>query len=588
MADESEVAKVAKSSPLVQRLARRQTEPVGMIDVRSFQSQYARIPGWFVQRFAWLNQLQQRYSSADATPDGTDLVLTVPAQVSARQQPESWGPDLSQQSRTSAPNMTKAGVARSVRVSRQAVPLMPKSVQRASQPSAKEAESQKTKDSPPGNTEPPAQTLMSQVLAQPTTELIHSIQTKAIAQSQELPPPRPELETQPLSVKSEPSSPADSPTEAQLDRGITKTQQFSVVRPSAIVRQTGSSQALILPKRTSTESSQPQVRLNSAQPTRPELQATGQTVVTQQAPQPMALPGLTVTQPHPAAQIENAAASPSPSSSSSAQLSPSSSSLPLIQRQSVSESEPSEAVSVLRAPVPPTALESVSQAAAPSAMPLSQEPIRFQVRSSLPSASDQPLQRKIAAVLPSPQTDPVFSQVAQSLPLVRAHSVSIALRSADPSAQSANQANVPSSDDSQEKTTLQPSAEVREPNRLPISPEISIRPNATLETRMIWRKQAQTPLSAPAVQGNNHASLPFVQGWASSPGNRIARQTATGASATGGTAVSAGGTVPSTGSTPPTPSQALPINIAQLAEQVSRILSRQLMVERERRGINLW
>jgi hypothetical protein len=46
------------------------------------------------------------------------------------------------------------------------------------------------------------------------------------------------------------------------------------------------------------------------------------------------------------------------------------------------------------------------------------------------------------------------------------------------------------------------------------------------------------------------------------------------------------------GSTQPTPVQTTTpvreVNVAQIAEQVSRILQRQLTVERERRGMNLW
>jgi hypothetical protein len=88
---------------------------------------------------------------------------------------------------------------------------------------------------------------------------------------------------------------------------------------------------------------------------------------------------------------------------------------------------------------------------------------------------------------------------------------------------------------------------------------------------MVWRKSATTSpepaFSRPPTPGNGHSPPPIIQ---TAPAQ--SSQTREAASP------------PARGMTTATPSQS--VNVAQLAEQVSRILYRQLRVERERRGMS--
>jgi hypothetical protein len=63
-------------SPLTQRLARRATEPLGVIDTRRPQRLYSRTAGWIAQRFALLDDLKFRHGASDeAGPQSTSLVF---------------------------------------------------------------------------------------------------------------------------------------------------------------------------------------------------------------------------------------------------------------------------------------------------------------------------------------------------------------------------------------------------------------------------------------------------------------------------------------------------------------------------------
>ncbi|MGI0484848.1 hypothetical protein ACN4EK_05365 [Pantanalinema rosaneae CENA516] len=64
-------------APFVQRLAQRGSGFVGVVQLQSFQAQYARIPGWMVQRSLLLEQLRTRYGRrSDAATGVVGLVLT--------------------------------------------------------------------------------------------------------------------------------------------------------------------------------------------------------------------------------------------------------------------------------------------------------------------------------------------------------------------------------------------------------------------------------------------------------------------------------------------------------------------------------
>src|SRR5712692_5443472 len=72
------------STGLVERLLRRRTEPLGVIDVRQPQQQYERTAGWVAQRFALLDHWKTRYGSdEDAAAANASLVFAAPGQPKA-------------------------------------------------------------------------------------------------------------------------------------------------------------------------------------------------------------------------------------------------------------------------------------------------------------------------------------------------------------------------------------------------------------------------------------------------------------------------------------------------------------------------
>lgn len=89
-------------SPLVQRLDRRRTEPIGVIDVRHPQAHYARIVGWIAEHFPLLIELAERHGSDGQDGTGYDvLVYSSSAVLSTSDQP---APTVNTESHNLAPN----------------------------------------------------------------------------------------------------------------------------------------------------------------------------------------------------------------------------------------------------------------------------------------------------------------------------------------------------------------------------------------------------------------------------------------------------------------------------------------------------
>src|SRR5947208_3464006 len=66
---------------LTERLLRRHTESLGLIDVRQPQQHYARTAGWVAQRFVLLDHWRTRYGNyEDAASANAGLVFATPGQ----------------------------------------------------------------------------------------------------------------------------------------------------------------------------------------------------------------------------------------------------------------------------------------------------------------------------------------------------------------------------------------------------------------------------------------------------------------------------------------------------------------------------
>ena len=122
-----------QSSLLSQRLNRRRTEPLGVINLRQFQNQYVGLPGWIAQRSALLNQLQTRHNSREDElgESARRVFLTLPQGASAEPAPNF--PPLAQsfaaRAESAAPVKRSASVplpTEKFRVSRKATLLMAK------------------------------------------------------------------------------------------------------------------------------------------------------------------------------------------------------------------------------------------------------------------------------------------------------------------------------------------------------------------------------------------------------------------------------------------------------------------------------
>ncbi len=125
-----------EKSVLVERLLRRHSEPVGVINLKQFQTQLARVPSWMVQRSRFLERWQSRYAFGESEPgSGTELMLATPVQ------PITTEPNLTSQLSSAmlseriyqekiAPPREKISdsqAGQTFRLSRKAVPLAPDS-----------------------------------------------------------------------------------------------------------------------------------------------------------------------------------------------------------------------------------------------------------------------------------------------------------------------------------------------------------------------------------------------------------------------------------------------------------------------------
>ena len=125
-----------EKSVLVERLLRRQSEPVGVINLKQFQTQLARVPSWMVQRSRFLERWQSRYAFGESEPgSSTELMLATPVQ------PITTEPNLTSQLSSAmlseriyqekiAPPIEKISdsqAGQTFRLSRKAVPLAPDS-----------------------------------------------------------------------------------------------------------------------------------------------------------------------------------------------------------------------------------------------------------------------------------------------------------------------------------------------------------------------------------------------------------------------------------------------------------------------------
>jgi hypothetical protein len=125
--------------------------------------------------------------------------------------------------------------------------------------------------------------------------------------------------------------------------------------------------------------------------------------------------------------------------------------------------------------------------------------------------------------------------------------------------------------------------------RAAVATEIRSVPSSAPKPAMVWRQSAERPSSggafAAGITGGAGSALPLAMSAARGGDAQVARQ-ATTAESTSSTNTEP--TAPSAATPMPAAPPANKMDIAHLAEQVSRLLARQLAVERERRGRREW
>jgi hypothetical protein len=125
--------------------------------------------------------------------------------------------------------------------------------------------------------------------------------------------------------------------------------------------------------------------------------------------------------------------------------------------------------------------------------------------------------------------------------------------------------------------------------RVAVATEFRSAPSGTPQLEMVWRKSAEGSSSggmlADGTTGGAGSALPLTISAARGGEPQVARQATTAESASSTNTES---TAPAATTAMPAGPPADEIDIAHLAEQVSRRLARQLTVERERRGRSRW
>lgn len=81
-------------SPLIMRLLRRRTEPIGIIDVRRPQAHYARVAGWVAARFPLLAELAERHDLGEEDAAGAAEFIHVARRVPRSQDQAVLGPGI--------------------------------------------------------------------------------------------------------------------------------------------------------------------------------------------------------------------------------------------------------------------------------------------------------------------------------------------------------------------------------------------------------------------------------------------------------------------------------------------------------------
>lgn len=498
-----------ESSSLLNRLDRRRTAPVGVVNLEQFNTRAAQVPGWIVQRSTLLNELTTRYSSdANASEQGDALILASSQPVlpnelrTEAQSSNSFAPPVSQ-AVSSPATVTTTSTTPAFRVSRKP----------ASFPTIRSG-------SPIESAPQPALTLPTLPPSDPSSST-----RRADLSNPSAPPIIPQNQTGSVPQKSlssvEPATPSLS-----SDLPIAKE------TPSISPASQPSSQALILPKRGNSSA--------ESQPT---------TVLQTKVDPTQSYQGSMHVRPH-SDSIPSIASAPLTRSSNQLSNQP----FVLVKPESNQANHK----------LTPNLSFNVEKVAQPS--------VSSNISANISSATTPPITLPI--VRENPVTSQQLHQSSQTLVLPKRNNQPVANPAAD-FVDSSNKKTIRSQKHSDASPYSQPQQDNTAANftvsAYPTAPELPVTVMPLEQHSLIWRKSAGT--------NSTHASPLQIQQSASAISRAHTSQSSMISS-------SAEPSLPAP--TEATPSSMSAPNTAQLAEQVGRILHRQLTVERERRGIQLW
>ncbi|MFN6012385.1 MAG: hypothetical protein ACK47N_20690 [Microcystis sp.] len=549
-----------EKSVLVERLLRLQSEPVGVINLKQFQTQLARVPSWMVQRSRFLERWQSRYAFGESEPgSGTELMLATPVQ------PITTEPNLTSQLSSAmlseriyqekiAPPIEKISdsqAGQTFRLSRKAVPLAPDSNSLSKQVNSSE------KIETPANTSEKNSPSLRTIVESVTVSNPDSKPAATLAQPQGTVAPK-EEETKVTAIEQGQSLVSNEAITNPLVFRKNWQQPDETSEKKKIDSLTATSGESTLPLRTITERiNTPTSNSESAEISlKPETKVTaieqGQSLVSNEA-------------------ITN----------------------PLVFRKNWQQpDETSEEKKI----------DSLTATSEESTLPLRTITERINTpTSNLESASTLDQSEAIVAstegetkVTSVELGQPQVSNLSTATPLLLRQS----LQSLDKESnrlttgsgtihreviggqkQSGNQANRDIAAVNSELATTS----------IAVVPEIPSREvpgNLSVPTNLVWRKTTSEPartVFSAANNGYTNSSLPSVSIPVNPNRPNILRQMSNTASE-----MEAMPSNPAIPAIAQTANQTPVVNVADIAEQVSRLLFRQLTVERERRGISQW
>jgi len=549
-----------EKSVLVERLLRRQSEPVGVINLKQFQTQLARVPSWMVQRSRFLERWQSRYAFGESEPgSSTELMLATPVQ------PITTEPNLTSQLSSAmlseriyqekiAPPIEKISdsqAGQTFRLSRKAVPLAPDSNSLSKQVNSSE------KIDAPANTSEKNSPSLRTIVESVTVSNPDSKPAATLAQPQGTVAPK-EEETKVTAIEQGQSLVSNEVTTNPLVFRKNWQQPDETAEEKKIDSLTATSGESTLPLRTITERiNNPTSNSESAEISlKPETKVTaieqGQSLVSNEVTTNPLVFRKNWQQPDETAEEKKIDSLTATSGESTLPLRTITERInnPTSNSESAATLDQSEAI-----------VASTEGETKVTSVELGQPQV-----SNLSTATPLLLRQSLQSL------DKESNRLTTGSGTIHREAIG-------GQKQSGNQANRDIAAVNSELATTS----------IAVVPEIPSREvpgNLSIPTNLVWRKTTSEPartVFSAANNGYTDSSLPSVSIPVNPNRPNILRQMSN--------TTSEMEAVPSNPAIPAitqTPNQTPVVNVADIAEQVSRLLFRQLTVERERRGMSQW